>query len=870
MTRVSKKETPSLTPDYPFSRRIALALIGLLQVLGPLLFFTNLTRNPYYTQIALLYVLMGLIGFFWVAESWRAGAVSLPRFSFEWPLIAFLAVAFVSSAWSWQAHAMLRPGIVYEAVRIWFFTLVNCVMVMFLPLLFTKPLGEGPVKISIWTDLLLALAWGLLWFGFHANKDPDPMARMWDSYGGIVWAMGCLYAVLRTRRGEAAEFFHVIFAVAFLSGLYGLLQYSGRDIIWSSLIMPYGGRPVSSFGNPNFLSSYLMMVCPVALAFGLKSVTSDRWGYFLVAAVCAVSVLCTLTRSSYVGLLVALVLTGALIFPMNRRAVLKIAGMGILIFVGLIFLFPKTPISALQSPLLRFTEVFDAMKSGQPYGPWHQRILIWSSAWDMLQQNIWLGKGWGCFELFYPFFQGKYMHTPVLELFRTHANNAHNILMEIWAQVGMVGTGVAVWLFGTMLWGGWKIVRGESGGVGRFAAASLLGSMAGMVADNFFGNVSIFFAMPAFLFWWNVGALNNESRAREVVFKPLSPVVGRPLLILFGAFCLIVMIYFTRRWNQEVYYFEGFRQAKIGDVVKSVKALEEAYSWFPGEVNSNYEMGNSYARYARMMAERGLTEEAKKYEQKAIDGFMAALHANPGYDEIYFNLGVTQAQSGRREEAVRNLEICLYINPLLREAYGALSNIYIQQNDMASAARVFQRGVEVFPRDKDFWNNLGYCYSQLKDHRKSFEAYRQAVRVDPSFSQGWQNLGLAAKTLGETRDPILQVPGWIQQMERELAAHNYAAALPLARRVAETLPESADAHLSLGNIYFYLSKADEGEKEFKRAIELRPGFTIAHTNLGRLYQVGGKIDQARAKFNDALATDPNDKEAKSALNSLPK
>lgn len=869
MTRASKKETPPSVP-VPFLKRVSFTLIATLHALSALLFFTNLTRNPYYTQIALLYVFVALIGITWAIQAWREGAIRLPRLAFEWPMLCFLSVAFVSSVWSWATHEMLRPGILYESLRVWMFTLVNSVMAVYLPCLFTKPIGEEPVKISIWSDILLALCWGGLWFGFHSNKDPDPAALIWDSYGGIVWGLGCLYAVLRTRRGEAIEFFHVIFAVAFAAGLYGLMQYSGRDIIWSSLIMPYGGRPVSTFGNPNFLSSYLMMVCPVALAFGLQSARANRWGYLLISFVCALSVLCTLTRSSYVGLLVALIVTLFLMYPVSKATVAKTLGVGAAaaaLFATLVLLFPKTPVSALQSPLLRFTEVFDAMRSGQAYGPWHQRILIWSSSWDMLQQNVLFGKGWGCFELFYPFFQGKYLYAPVLSMFRTHANNAHNVLMELWAQVGMVGAGMAIWMFVTIVVSGFKIVGKESAGLGRAVSAALLGAITGMVADNFFGNVSIFFATPAFLFWWNVGALSNESNKRDFTLKPLSS-FGRPLLVLFTAFCLFTIVYFYKRWKQEIFYFQGFREAKMGDVSKSVKSLEKAYEWFPGEVNSNYEMGNSYARYARMMAERGLPEEAKKYEQKAIDGFMAALHANPGYDEIYFNLGVTQASTGQQEEGMRNLEISLYINPLLREAYGALANLYLQMGKPAEAANVYERGVDVFPRDKDLWNNLGYSYSQLKDHRKSFESYKRAIMIDPGFNQGWQNLALAAQALGEKKDPILQVPDIIRQMEGHLSRRDYAAALPSAQRAVEILPESADAHLSLANILFYLNQLDRSENEFKRAIELRPGFVIAHTNLGRLYQSKEQIDLARKKFQDALAVDPNDKEAQSALNSL--
>src|SRR6185295_2180278 len=103
---------------------------------------------------------------------------------------------------------------------------------------------------------------------------------------------------------------------------------------------------------------------------------------------------------------------------------------------------------------------------------------------------------------------------------RTHANNAHNILMEMWAQLGSVGVGVSIWLLVTLFTGGWMIFRRKAEGLSRLVTAALLSGMIGMVADNFFGNVSIFFAMPAFLFWWNVGSIYNE----EII-----PTASRPV-----------------------------------------------------------------------------------------------------------------------------------------------------------------------------------------------------------------------------------------------------------------------------------------------------------------------------------------------------
>ena len=112
----------------------------------------------------------------------------------------------------------------------------------------------------------------------------------------------------------------------------------------------------------------------------------------------------------------------------------------------------------------------------------------------MFHQHLFCsGIGWGCFELFYPFFQGKYLFVPLLASFRTHANNAHNVLMELWSQVGMVGAGFVVWMAVTILVSGWLTIRRRAQGLGRDVSAALLSGFVGMLVDNFCGNVSVFF-----------------------------------------------------------------------------------------------------------------------------------------------------------------------------------------------------------------------------------------------------------------------------------------------------------------------------------------------------------------------------------------
>lgn len=735
----TKEPLEASSQPRPFRPVLRLTLV-VLHLVCPLLFFTNLTRNPYYTQIALLNIGVAVCGLIWAAESWRTGEFKWPQWPFLFPLFLFFGAAFASTVWSWFSHAPLRSGIWNEGLRVWLFTLLNSFVVLFLPLFFTDPLEPKNTKISIWTDIFFAGLWALLWIGFHSMKDPDPSALIWDTYGGFLWGLALLYGLIRAKEGTVIHYFHFIFVAAFLAGLYALFQYAGRDLIWSSPIQPYGGRPVSTFGNPNFLSSHLMMVSPLAMAFAMESEKKQSAGYLLISIICAAAVLCTLTRSSYVGLFAAYLCMAALMALGGRPALVKWLTAAMVVAVIFIFLFPASPVSKIQSPLNRFIEAYQAFKTKTPYGSWDQRVLIWSAAWDMLLERPFLGKGWGTFELFYPFYQGKYLLHSVFPPFRTHANNAHNILMEFFAQVGVVGTGLAIAALVSLLVGGWKIFRTKQQGLSQTVTAALISGIVGMIADNFFGNVSIFFAVPAFLFWWNVGVLYQEVGLHSIRIKSLGKVWGRAGLLFFMGFCIFAGVYYFRRWKEEIYYFEGFKAVRAGNLPAAFKSLEKAYRWFPADVNNNYELGNAYAQQARESAQNNRPEEANRFDEKAANAYESALRANPGYDEIYFNLGIIRVHQGQNDKAIAHLETALFINPLLREAYGPLANLYAAKGDFDKALRLFEHGVQIFPENKDFWSNLGILKSQTGNTEGAIAAYKRALYLDPSFEQARLNL----------------------------------------------------------------------------------------------------------------------------------
>ena len=299
----------------------------------------------------------------------------------------------------------------------------------------------------------------------------------------------------------------------------------------------------------------------------------------------------------------------------------------------------------------------------------------------MIAERPVIGKGWGCFELFYPFYQGRHLFLNVYRNFRTHANNTHNEILEIWSQTGTVGFGIYLWFLVTVFASGLYLIKNLQGQK-RFLAIGLTASITGMLADNML-NVSLHFATPAFLYWWNIGLLISLFNLKDMSIS-LKSILSRVIVFIIIISGCIVIIRYTKNFLGEMHYFNGFK-LKQSSLQEAIVELETAHRFQRFEVNNNYELANAYAR----------TND----RDKAIETYKEALRANAGYDEIYFNLATILSQNGKIKDAAPEYTRSLYLNPTSLESYAALGSIFLQTPDFYSKAGclLFKQAVFFFP-----------------------------------------------------------------------------------------------------------------------------------------------------------------------------
>ncbi|MBI4054616.1 MAG: tetratricopeptide repeat protein [Elusimicrobia bacterium] len=808
-------------------------VFALLFFVCPLLFFTDLTRNPYFTQIALLNSLLLLAGWLYWIGFLYSPAPSVRTCAADLPLLCWLVFCGVSWIFSYLSHPpFFQPAIFHEGHRVFAFTLVNCLLVYFLAAQSSfRP--ESYLDPPAWRTFFLGtLCWGSLWSLLPSFR-AEGQAGL---YGTLLWGVGTVWVFRWVRFGSWARWIHLALAVGFLASAYSLLQYFGWEWIWPRNLNAYGSRSISTFGNPNFLSSYLVLLLPFSLAGTFLAQTAkSRLIYLVIFLTYLASLLITQTRSSWLGAFLAaglLLLHPFLRAQMRRRW--RWTLLACLLGAGVFLFWPQSFVTASSGALRRVADFFKAFSGDAPlvYAPWHQRLLIWSCAWQMVQENPFFGKGWGTFELFYPFYQGPMLvASETFRFLRTHANNVHNEVLEVWSQIGGIGLGVFLWFWITWIF---YVLRQRLRFPGDREVQSvwgrcLLAGIVGMWADNLL-NVSLHFAVPAFLFWFLAGSgIHGAAGAgvREFRLRRFSSGALRGALAGLGLMAAGFGIYrWFADWKAEVHYFQGFKLIRNRQLPAARRHLEISRDWRPYEVNANYELGNAYAR-SEMYAE-------------ALAAYREALKANAGYDEIYYNFATLAVQKlGRLSEAQRYYQTALHINPLSQEAYSGFIALTIRdpQVHYRQAVSLLEQATALFPDNKDFWNNLGYFYSTAQEYEQALRAYAQALRIDPSFELAEKNLRTTLQNLGRKGHPALLLADRMRDLEGRIQRQDFSGAtLRLAETILEGFPQQLKARFYRGNLYAVRGEREKAIQDFEWVLQHQPDHAGALKNLNLLKQ----------------------------------
>ncbi len=611
-----------------------------------------------------------------------------------------------------------------------------------------KIINQRQIKMSVLKSpvhlpVLLYFIWGIVSYFFSPYKgvSSEELIRLL-CYAAVY------IAVIETLDSEdrIKTVVKIMIITAVISVFYGLVQ--GMNIDPFAWKRAFGRRVFSSFGNPNFLAAYLVIVSPFVIGFIVhkrKYILS-----FFMVLLCVVLYL-TYSKGGWLGFTAGVIAFSVLsvIYTAHlktRRLKLVLAAFSIFLVVtasaGVWVFANKRPDS------LRF------------------RVLTWRSTIEMIKLHPVRGNGLGTFRIIYPLYRDK-------EIFRiegrhqTETQHPENEFLEVASDGGVIGLGIFLWMIGVFFYQGMRKLKNMAH---PYLLIGLLSSLFGLLFHNLFG-VDMRFVSSGFFFWLILGLISveislpaeNHSKSNLKQSKTnrknikMTVSSNRILLellsqIIIAGIALVLVMRFSGFFMANIYHQSGIAYSKAGMWPQALREYSRCLKLDPNYVMAHYFTGNVYndrwgpgdeeraiAKYADVKKlapnyvmvhyQEGVVWTKLRNWEKAIESFNKAIDLDPVYAPTYFKLGWSYIQMEETDKAIKMFEKVIELNPGYIEAYVNLGNLYFMKRRIDDSEQMLLKALSLNPDLLDVHRNLGFLYlniRRLPDAVREFEIVHKA------------------------------------------------------------------------------------------------------------------------------------------------
>ena len=539
--------------------------------------------------------------------------------------------------------------------------------------------------------------------------------------------------------------------ISSLLGIYGIFQYNGIDFsFWEANI---GRQQVFGlFGNVNYFAEYLIV--PLSLAVSLFLATRDRvHKILLLVGIFAMggSLILTFTRGSYLAIGISFLFMFFLYLASRDKDFIKEHKKIFIFFLALIIL--VTFLFAIPNPLNKPSTVISKIKSRISISqftkgsPLKRREAIWGFTTLIIKDHPILGSGLGTFKYNSLNYQAKFLDQDENRRLYPYgiADKAHNEYLQLWAELGIIGLSIFLWLIIAYFNYGIKLLKRLKDEYKQGIVIGLMGGVLAVLIDAIFG-FPMHLPATLVLFWLFAGliiSLNHSENYSEQEVKTVSikgtqsktrgdrsegtgsniyrfkPLLYLAIIILSLFLCVIV----AQPFVAQVYEFYGVRYAEKEALDTAAKYFQEALKW-------NSYFGMAYYNLGQIIYQKGIYtpaienfEKAEKYmdhpdlpsrlaylyfKKGQLDKGIAKLKQAISYQKteksmipLYTDLGNNYMRAGRYKPAELAFKNALKINPKYVNAHYGLAGACLNQNKIEEALVELQKVVELAPDSQE-------------------------------------------------------------------------------------------------------------------------------------------------------------------------
>lgn len=587
-----------------------------------------------------------------------------------------------------------------------------------------------------------------------------------------------------------------------LVALWGLPSHFGYDptcllfrgtfdvSCWTDAFQPKV-RIFSTMGQPDWLAAYLVMLTPLAFAFGAYFAKRKRMlisiFFFATTFLFYLDNLYTKARSGFIGMVVALVLLMGWYLWTKRSALRKsplqffkarlgstltialllvttfflgtgIAQLDKFTFSGLQTLFtPKPAITTVQKAKPATTPVVPTEFGGTDSGT--IRLFVWEGALKIWKDHPLFGTGVETFAFAY------YKYRPAGHNLTSEwdylYNKAHNEYLNYLATTGIFGLGTYLVFIGLFLFlatkhllKAQKIIQETRKNnkevtvemtLNRFILPAILAGFVSILVTNFFGFSVVtmntyLFVLPAFFFFLQ-GTLPNDN----VIIAPATPTaasepsglawLGMTIGGIIGAYLIIVLIQYR---NADVAYALGQNLDHAGEYQQAYSLLQSAVQQRPDEpVFKNEEAINESVLASALFSQHDTTNAGKLAQEAAtLSTDIVTNHPNNVVfwkDRVRIMYFLSQIDPAYLTQAQIAIETAHTLAPTDAKISYNLGLIYAQSGNLDKAISTLQNTILLKADYRDAYYALGLYYHQqaaAKDGKTIIDPQKEQKAVD--------------------------------------------------------------------------------------------------------------------------------------------
>jgi tetratricopeptide (TPR) repeat protein len=234
--------------------------------------------------------------------------------------------------------------------------------------------------------------------------------------------------------------------------------------------------------------------------------------------------------------------------------------------------------------------------------------------------------------------------------------------------------------------------------------------------------------------------------------------------------------------------------------------------------------------YLRSLGDLNASNGQPEIVASAIEQYREIYRLDPADTESALWLARLYQLRNEHDKAAQVLHRILKDDPENESALEQLTQLFLDEGKASEAVSL----LEPFTKDSPsptLLDLLGDAYTQEHDLAKAETAYSQAVELDPTELRHRRGLG---QTL--------------------MAEEKFPEALAVYQKLLDVMPDDADVHLRMAQIYRELHQLDKAEDSLVKARQYAPGSLEVMYSEAMLYQVQGRYQDAIRVLSDAVTS----------------